>query len=249
MGNLTNDMNRLRGEVDALRGARGALVQDLARGSRDLSSTVSAMRADFAAAHAAMAKQTRGEREAFVVAGINEVNSLIGAFSRDRADMALKGTHYRKVFLSEMGIQVLCMCKNTADDLMGARLVWRVRNPEKFRFVPMKKEPVIVKSISHTVEAAVKKTAAAPEVKVEKPSVVTVPEFKESKPPVTFRKPEKEEEKVKTIVMPKESVAKTPKVKTQVPAFASVEIPNPKEKSWQYGKPTKTLIKRKRDKK
>ncbi len=111
MGNLTDDMTRLRGEVDALRDVRGALMQDLTRGARDLAATVSAMRADFTSAHAAMAKQTRGERKTFVAAVIDEVNSLLGEFSRDRNDMARKGRHDRGAFLSEMSRQVAGLCK------------------------------------------------------------------------------------------------------------------------------------------
>jgi prenyltransferase beta subunit len=66
MGNLTDDMTRLRGEVDALRSDRGALMQDLACGAKELASTVSAMQADFAAAHTAMARKTRKARAAYV---------------------------------------------------------------------------------------------------------------------------------------------------------------------------------------
>jgi hypothetical protein len=66
MGNLTDDMTRLRGEVDALRSNRGALMQELARGAKDLAFTVSTMRADFAAAHAAMARKTGKARTSYV---------------------------------------------------------------------------------------------------------------------------------------------------------------------------------------
>ena len=59
MGNLTNDMTRLRGEVDALRSSREAMV-------RDMAAAVMAMRAEFASAHMAMAKKTRGERTSYV---------------------------------------------------------------------------------------------------------------------------------------------------------------------------------------
>ena len=81
MGNLTNDMTRLRGEVDALRGARGTLAQDLARGSRDLASTVSAMMVDFAAAHAAMARKTGKERASH----IDRINKQVGRMRRENA--------------------------------------------------------------------------------------------------------------------------------------------------------------------
>jgi len=85
MGNLTDDMTRLRGEVDALRGARGALVQELARGARDLAITVSLMRADFAAAHTAMAKKTRRERGSYVA----RINKQVGRMRKaNAADLA-----------------------------------------------------------------------------------------------------------------------------------------------------------------
>ena len=76
MGNITNDMTRLRGEVDALRGARGALMQELARGARDLAATVSAMRAGFDAAHTAMAKKTRRDRVSYVTGIKKQVSKM-----------------------------------------------------------------------------------------------------------------------------------------------------------------------------
>jgi len=171
MGNLTDDMTRLRGEVEALRGARGAMMQDLAHGARGLTMAVAAMRTDFRSSHAAMAKQTRGEREAFVTAVTSEVNSLLGAFSRERDDMARKGRHDRSVFLQEMRRQVKGMCKETADDLMGARLAWSARDPEKSQLVSKKKEPAVAKkTISTPVEASQKETAAVPETKAKMPS-------------------------------------------------------------------------------
>jgi len=74
MGNLTDDMTRLRGEVDALRGARGALMQELA-------ATVSAMQSDFAAAHTAMAKKTRRERVSYVA----RINKRVGRMRKENA--------------------------------------------------------------------------------------------------------------------------------------------------------------------
>jgi len=265
MGNLTDDMTRLRGEVDALRSDRGALMQELARGARDLAATVSAMRADFTSAHTAMAKQTRGEREAFVAAVISEVNFLLGAFSRDRGDMARKGRHDRGAFLSEMRRQVTGLCKDTADDLMGARLAWRGRSPGKSRPVPMKKEPVVVKPISPLVEAALKKkTVAAPEFKAEKPPVtfkeplkkeeekktVAAPEFKAEKPPIKFMEPLKKEEEKKTAATPEAPAVETPKVKAP-PLVSAAKPPfqKSKEKSWLDEKPAKTTTKGKRGRK
>jgi hypothetical protein len=191
MGNLIDDMTHLRGEVEALRGARSVLMQDLTRGARDLTTAVGAMRANFTSAHAAMAKQTRRERETFVAAVIDEVNSLLGEFSEDRNDMARKGRHDRGVFLSEMRRQVTGMCKDTADDVMGARLAWRGRSPGKSRPVRMKKEPAVVKPISPPVEAALRKTVAAPEaLAVETHKVKVLPAVRASKPP--FQKSKEE---------------------------------------------------------
>jgi hypothetical protein len=237
MGNLTDDMTRLRGEADALRGARNMLMSDLTCGARDLTTAVAAMRADFTSAHAAMAKQTRVERETFVAAVSAEVNSLLGEFSRDRNDMARKGRHDRRTFLSGMSRQVAGICKETANDLLGARLVWRGESPGKSRAVPEKKEPVSAKPAPPPVEAPLKETAAAPEIKTEES-------------PVTFMEPlkmEKEEEK-KTVAALQAREVTPPKVKMPPPVFAAPNVPKRKEKSWLDEKSAKTT-KRKRGKK
>jgi hypothetical protein len=274
MGNLTDDMTRLRGEVDALRGARGALMNDLTRGARDLTTAVAAMRADFASAHTAMAKKTGEERETFVAAVIDEVNSLLGEFSRDRNDMARKGRHDRKTFLSDMSRQVAGMCKETADDLMGARLVWRGERPGKSRPVPMKKKPVVVKPVSPPVEAALKKAiVAAPEFKTEKPPVtfmeplkkeeekktVAAPDFKAEKPPVTFKEPLKKEEEKKTVAAPefktekppvtfKEPLKKEEEKKTVVAAPQAPAVKPPKVKATPSVSASKPPFQKKKEK-
>jgi hypothetical protein len=99
-------------------------MQDLTRGAKNLATTVSAMQADFAAAHKAMAKKTSGEREAFVVAMIRGVDSLLDEYSRDRKYMARKGRHDRGTFLTGMRSQVTGLRNETADDLAGARSAW-----------------------------------------------------------------------------------------------------------------------------
>jgi len=47
MGALTNDMKRLRGEVETLRQERGALMQDLALGTMQRRDAVAALQAGF----------------------------------------------------------------------------------------------------------------------------------------------------------------------------------------------------------
>jgi hypothetical protein len=81
MGNLTDDMSRLRGEVDALRSDRGALMHDLACGAKKLAFTVSAMQADFAAAHAAMARKTKRERGSYVA----KIRKQVGRMRKENA--------------------------------------------------------------------------------------------------------------------------------------------------------------------
>ncbi|MFA4904620.1 MAG: hypothetical protein WC600_17965 [Desulfobaccales bacterium] len=240
MGKLTDDMTRLRGEIETLRGAREALLQEMARDARELTTAVSAMQAYFAAAHTAMAKKTSGEREAFVAAMIDEVNSLLGEFSRDRNDMARKGRHDREVFLSEMRRQVAGLRKETADDLVGARLAWRGERPGKSRPVPvpMKKKPVVVKPMAPPMEAALKKAVAAPEIKTEKP-------------PVTFKEPLKKQEEKKTVAAALEAPAvETPEVKAP-PSVSTSKPPFQKseEKIWLDEKPAKAATKAKRGRK
>ncbi len=48
MGQLTNDLTRLRREVEALRDARGALMNNLTRGAGDLTRAVAALRRETA---------------------------------------------------------------------------------------------------------------------------------------------------------------------------------------------------------
>ncbi|MBI4763689.1 MAG: hypothetical protein HY787_03675 [Deltaproteobacteria bacterium] len=85
MGKLTNDMTRLRGEVNALRDDRVALMQQLAGGAKELATTVSAMQADFAATHSAMARKTRRERASYV----SSIEKLVGRMRKmNAADLA-----------------------------------------------------------------------------------------------------------------------------------------------------------------
>ncbi|HEY5530329.1 MAG TPA: hypothetical protein VIL51_12905 [Thermoleophilia bacterium] len=127
MGNLTDDMTRLRGEVDALRSDRGALMQALSRGVNDLASSVSAMRADFGAAHAAMAEEARNSRAAFVSTMSGEVNAFLADCRKARGEMAVEGSERRAAFCAGMQKYVAGMCMETADDLAGARLAWSGR--------------------------------------------------------------------------------------------------------------------------
>ena len=78
MGNLTDDMTRLRGEVDAARSDRGAWIQEMA-------STVSAMLSDFAVDHKAMAKKTSKERVAYVAMVQKQVKRMRKEYASELA--------------------------------------------------------------------------------------------------------------------------------------------------------------------
>ena len=87
MGNLTDDMTRLRGEINTLRSNRGALMFDLAQNVKSIKSSVASLLSDFSSSHADMAATSKKQRFAFVtdvkekVAGMkNEMqNDLAGA--------------------------------------------------------------------------------------------------------------------------------------------------------------------------
>jgi hypothetical protein len=160
--------------------------------------------------------------------------------------------------------------------MMGARLAWRGGSPVKSRPVAMKKKQVIVKPTPPTVEAAMKQTAVAPEIKTEPPPVTFVeplkkevvvkptpppveaapkktaaaPEIKTGKPTVTVKQLLKMEEEKKTFVTaPQVHAVETPKVKTPTPVVDSTAFQRRKKKSRLDEKPAKTAIRAKRGRK
>ena len=66
MGRLLEDMTRLVGEIQALRGSRRALRKELADGNRERQMDVFEMCADLADTQARMAERSRENRLAFV---------------------------------------------------------------------------------------------------------------------------------------------------------------------------------------
>jgi len=109
MGVMTDDMTRLRSEVEALRSARGALIQDLALGTQPRRNAVSRMIEGFHKSHAEMAKRGRAERLAFV---------------KSRAEMAKRGRAERLAFILDQKRSVAGLRQAVAADLAGARRFW-----------------------------------------------------------------------------------------------------------------------------
>jgi len=81
MGALTDDMTRLRGEVDAWRSARGDFI-------KDLKSSITSMLADFSNARSEMAVALRSARMDFIQ---NLKSSVASIRSEMAADLA--GAH------------------------------------------------------------------------------------------------------------------------------------------------------------
>lgn len=85
MGRLLEDMTRLAGEIQALRGSRQAFRKELADGNRDRQMDVFEMCADFAGTQARAAKRTKGERLAF----LKNLKGTVGGQQREmRTDIA-----------------------------------------------------------------------------------------------------------------------------------------------------------------
>jgi hypothetical protein len=124
MGVLTDDMTRLRGEIDALRGAREALCEGLMQGARNLRSAVWGMRADFRKTRADMASRTGAEREA-TVKGVRraagEVRSAAAEmqanFRNVRAEMARQTGKQRSEFVGHLSQSVSDMTTGFHDAL------------------------------------------------------------------------------------------------------------------------------------
>ncbi len=66
MGNLTDDMTRLVGEINIMRNARETLMNDLARGTKEMKTFVATMLGNFSKAHREMARKAKADRTAFV---------------------------------------------------------------------------------------------------------------------------------------------------------------------------------------
>lgn len=89
MGVLTDDMARLRSEIECLRGSRAELTDGLRRGANELKDAVSRMQADLRDAHAGMARTTTADRFGFVSTLKQTVSGLRQDFASDLAGARL----------------------------------------------------------------------------------------------------------------------------------------------------------------
>ena len=85
MGKLLEDMTRLRGEIQTLRGSRRASREELADGNREREKDVAEMCADFAGTQARKAERARAGRLAF----LKKLKQTVSGQQRDmRSDIA-----------------------------------------------------------------------------------------------------------------------------------------------------------------
>ncbi|WP_022949488.1 hypothetical protein [Methylohalobius crimeensis] len=99
MGKLTDDMTRLRGEINGLYENRHILQRELTQAIETLRHDTIDFRTAFRQAHENMAASGRREREAFITDLTRQVNDLRS--------------------------HVTDMLRTTADDLNGASRAWR----------------------------------------------------------------------------------------------------------------------------
>ncbi|HWO99040.1 MAG TPA: hypothetical protein VNL74_00195 [Methylococcus sp.] len=83
MGTLTDDMTRLRGEINAMREGRHAMQRELAQTIATLKRDVANAQAAFRRAHADMAKMSRKKRVAFVTDLSRQVADLLRVVADD----------------------------------------------------------------------------------------------------------------------------------------------------------------------
>jgi len=84
---IAQDMTRLSGEISALHAQRAALLNNLTRGSEELTASMAGFCTRLAEARNGMAKRTKSERQAFVQKVKDEVNAQRRGVATDLAEV------------------------------------------------------------------------------------------------------------------------------------------------------------------
>jgi hypothetical protein len=109
MGKLTEEMTRLRGEINVLRGMRKTMLKDLGRHNKAMKSAVAKMQAGFRQGHAHMARASRAERQGFASNLARQVSRMQAGFRQAHADMTRAARSERLGFLAGLKGQVAAM--------------------------------------------------------------------------------------------------------------------------------------------
>lgn len=124
MGILTDDMTRLRGEVEGLRSDRESLLADVRTSVADLKARTNAMQEGFHRDHTEMATQLRGGLSDFIGGLKSDVTKMQDGFRDSHADMAAQTSRQRQDFTSGLQQGVAQFREEFAADLAGARRGW-----------------------------------------------------------------------------------------------------------------------------
>ena len=100
MGNLTDDISRLCGEIETLRDSRKVFGSQLDKETREMKTGVSKMRTGFRKDQNNMAVRTKADRVKFVSSLDAEVSGFLNAFDKTHAEMAANTKRENVEFVS-----------------------------------------------------------------------------------------------------------------------------------------------------
>jgi len=122
MGPLTNDMARLRDDIDTLHNSREAFINDL---KHDVAETQS----NFRNARAEMARKLVGDLTTFVSGLKADVSDMQEGFRNDHAEMARKLIDDLRTFASDLNKNVASLRQKFAADIQGSHRAWFGQSP------------------------------------------------------------------------------------------------------------------------
>ena len=117
MGRLTDDMRRLRGDIDSSRSSR--LAQ-----TNEMQNNVKAQLADFASARIKNGQQDSQARANFVSDMSKATSNLISDFNADRRSMAEQTSKQRADFITNLSNGVSAFINDIATDRADAHAVF-----------------------------------------------------------------------------------------------------------------------------
>ncbi len=106
MGNLTDDISRLCGEIETLRDSRKVFGSQLDKETREMKTEVSKMRGGFRQDQKNMAARTKADRVKFVSNLDAEVSGFLNAFDKAHAEMAANTKKANVEFVSDVANHV-----------------------------------------------------------------------------------------------------------------------------------------------
>jgi hypothetical protein len=106
MGNLTDDIARLCGEIESLRESRKVFEAELDKETKEMKTEVSRMQAGFRKDHDNMAQRTKADRAKFVSNLDVEVSGFLNAFYKAHAEMAAITKKANVEFVSDIANHV-----------------------------------------------------------------------------------------------------------------------------------------------